>query len=385
MKRKLFAALAVSGLFLASCSDDDKEIVTPEPSKGTELTELNGSIAKDAVLKGNAISLKGATIVRAGATLTIPAGTTITATEKTAYLLIERGAKIIAKGTSASPIKFTSAVNKSGEWGGLIINGKAPISRAKESDESVAGTEINTQILYGGNVSNDNSGELDYVIIENSGSNISEEKEHNGLTLNAVGSGTKISNIYIKAGADDGIEFFGGTVNVTNLLVVNSEDDMFDVTEGYTGTLTNAYGIWETGFVSPNEPDPRGIEADGNKDGKTPADFGQSNFTMKDITIVNNSTTATGVMKPIVKIRRGATANISNLKILFGATSKYTDIIDFTDGAGKGNASSKITYTFEPENIFDATKIKAEGATITKNATSTGANTSVFAWTKYSF
>ena len=384
MKRKLFVALAVSGLFLASCSDDDKNVITPEPGKGTELTELNGSISGDAVVKGNNISLKGATIVRAGATLTIPAGTTITATEKTAYLLVERGAKIIAKGTSNAPIKFTSSVDKSGEWGGLIINGKAPISRVKESDESVFSTEINTQILYGGNVSNDNSGELDYVIIENSGSNISEEKEHNGLTLNAVGNGTKISNIYIKAGADDGIEFFGGTVNVTNLLVVNAEDDMFDFTQGYTGTLTNAYGVWESGFTT-NEADPRGVEADGNMDGKTPNDFGQSNFAMKDITIVNKSTTASGVMQDILKIRRGATANISNLKILFGASSKYTDIIDFTDGSGKGDAKSTISYSFEPESLFDVSKIKGEGATITKNATSTGANTSVFAWTKYSF
>src|SRR5690606_38906600 len=143
-------------------------------------------------------------------------------------------------------------------------------SRAKESDPSTFGTEINDHIQYGGSNINDNSGELDYVIIEYSGANISDDKEHNGLTLNGVGKGTKISNIYVKDGADDGIEFFGGSVNVTNLLVVNSEDDMFDCTQGYSCTLKNAYGVWETDFKT-DEGDPRGIEADGNHDGEGPA------------------------------------------------------------------------------------------------------------------
>jgi len=380
MKRKLLAVLTVSVLAFTSCSDKEEG----NNVNGNELTELNGSITSDAVVKGGSIELKDVTIVRSGATLTIPAGTTITATNKTAYLLVERGAKIIAKGTASSPIKFTSTTKSSGGWGGVVINGKAPISRAKESDESTFPTEINPQISYGGNVVNDNSGELDYVIIEYSGSNISDEKEHNGLTLNAVGNGTKISNIYIKDGADDGVEFFGGSVNVTNLLVVNSEDDMFDVTQGYTGTLTNAYGIWEAAFTT-NEADPRGIEADGNMDGKTPDDIAQSNFTFKDITIVNRSTTASGEMQDVVKIRRGATANISNLKIDVGTTPKFIDIIDFTDGAGAGNAASKITYTFNPESRFDASKVKDGGATITRNDSQTGANTSVFAWTGYAF
>lgn len=383
MKRKLFAVLAVSTFVFASCSDD-KDPVTL--GQGNELTELNGSITSDAIVKGSSITLKGATIVRSGATLTIPAGTTITASEKTAYLLVEKGAKIIAKGTASAPITFTSVTKSSGGWGGVIINGKAPLSRATEATESTFPTEINTAIMYGGNDTKDNSGELDYVIIEYSGSNISDDKEHNGLTLNGVGNGTKISNIYIKDGADDGVEFFGGSVNVTNLLVVNSEDDMFDFTQGYTGTLTNSYGVWTTAFTT-NEADPRGIEADGNMDGKTPNDIGQSNFTIKDMTIVQKSkTTGTaGTMQDVVKIRRGATATITNLKIEFDATSLLGDIIDFTDGAGKGNAASKITYTFNPASLFDVAKVKGEGATITKNDTQTGASTSVFAWTKFTF
>src|SRR5690606_5753345 len=312
-----------------------------------ELTELLGSItSKNAVVKGNAINLVGATIVRSGATLTIPAGTTITANDKGAYLLIEKGAKIIAKGEANKPIKFTAVTKKSGAWGGLIINGKTPLARATESSPSNFETEINTNIFYGGDDVNDNSGELDYVIIEYSGANISDDKEHNGLTLNGVGKGTKISNIYIKDGADDGIEFFGGSVDVTNLLVVNSEDDMFDFTQGYTGTLKNAYGIWETAFKT-NEKDPCGIEADGNHDGTLPNAVYQSNFKIEDMTIVHKSTTAgaEGTMVDILKIRRGATATITNLSIKMASTALFGDIIDLVDSKGNGNKATNITYT----------------------------------------
>lgn len=386
MKRKLFAVLAVSTVVFASCSSDKDPIVTP-PVDGNELTELNGSISGNAVVKGNTINLKGATIVRAGSTLTIPAGTTITATDKNAYLLIEKDAKIIAKGTSSAPITFTSTTKNSGGWGGLVINGNAPLSRATESAPSTFPTEINDQIQYGGNKADDNSGELDYVVIEYSGSNITQDKEHNGLTLNGVGNGTKISNIFIKSGADDGIEFFGGTVNVTNLLVVNSEDDMFDFTQGYTGTISNAYGIWESSFTT-NEEDPRGIEADGNHDGNTPTAFGQSNFKINDMTIVHKATAAgtAGTMKEIVKIRRGAKVTLNNLLIQMGETAKFGSIFDFTDGKGNGDKTSTVIYSFNPTSLFDIAKIKnPEGVTLTKNDTQTGANTTAFSWTKYSF
>src|SRR5699024_144988 len=139
--------------------------------------------------------------------------------------------------------------------------------------------------------------------------------EHNGLTLNGVGAGTTIENLYIANGADDGIEFFGGTVNVKNLLVVNSDDDMFDFTQGYIGTLENAYGVWEEGFTS-SESDPRGIEADGNLDGNFPDHSNQSDFTVRNITFDlrlspaedSDTQNVTNKMQDVIKIRRGAKA-----------------------------------------------------------------------------
>jgi hypothetical protein len=111
--------------------------------------------------------------------------------------------------------------------------------------------------------------------------------EFNGITMYSVGNGTTVNNIASKYGDDDAIEFFGGTVNVTNLLVVNAKDDMFDYTQGYTGTITNAYGVRELGYNDVTS-DPRGIEGDGNFDGLAPTQAGQSNPTFTKLTIVSN-------------------------------------------------------------------------------------------------
>src|SRR5690606_7453465 len=152
----------------------------------------------------------------------------------------------------------------------------------------------------------DNSGVIEYLFLEYTGAKSSADIEHNGLTLNGVGNGTKIENIYIPYGSDDAVEFFGGAVNVKNLLVVNSDDDMFDVTQGWSGTLDNAYGVWKSGYTS-TESDPRGAELDGNLDGNTPGDANQSDFFFKNITIVNESAFE---MQDAIKVRRGAKANI---------------------------------------------------------------------------
>jgi len=219
--------------------------------------------------------------------------------------------------------------------------------------------------------------------LEYTGAKIDEGSEHNGLTLNGVGNGTKISNIFITEGADDGIEFFGGSVDVTNLLVVNSQDDMFDFTQGYTGTLKNSYGIWEEGYTS-SSSDPRGIEADGNLDGDFPTHVNQSNFTVADMTIVNKSASA---MNAVIKVRRGAQATITNLAIKADAASTLASIINLEDGSGDASQETSISYFLDPTSLFDISKIKNRPlATVTKSETAlTGANTSVFAWTGYTF
>ena len=370
--KKLLYVFAILGVLFTGCSDDNDD---PIPTIGEELEgDITGEVTLDATIT---YKLTGTLSVKDGGVLNIPAGTTIKATGGFgSYVIVEQGGKINAIGSASSPIVFTSGESNpdAGDWGGLIINGYAPISGG-----GTATCEMDSNIPYGGDNAADNSGTLQYVTLEYTGAQSDDNIEHNGLTLDAVGSGTKIENIYVYKSADDGIEFFGGSVNVTNLLSVSCDDDMFDVTQGWNGTLRNAYGIWESDFVS-TEGDPRGIEADGNFDGIYPTHTGQSDFTIENVTIKNESNF---VMTDGIKIRRGATATITNALIM-GGTAK--DIIDLTDDKGNANTATSISLTVN-KSSFTGNEIKASGtyegvSIVSDNA---GASSSVFGWTGYDF
>jgi hypothetical protein len=391
MKKVILSILSISTLLLASCSLDNDD----ENGGGTTVGEvtaqnLAGNLTTDLILDASvAHNLTGALLVKDGATLTIEAGTRINALAggTDVYILVEKGGKIIADGTEAKPILFTSnaSIPKAGDWGGIIINGIAPLSRQASSNSNAA-TEVKNSIFFGGDDVNDNSGILNYVKLEYTGARIDDEAEHNGLTLNGVGAGTTISNIAILNGDDDAIEFFGGSVNTSNILVVNAKDDMFDFTQGYTGTCTNLYGIREANYTAVTS-DPRGIEADGNLDGNTPTDIAQSDFTIDGITIINNGDTVD--MADAIKVRRGATATITNAYIALGSGATYSDFIDLKDGKTDANDNTSITAVGNVANGLDVTDNKnttSGGATITTSVgTSGGADNSVFAWTGYSF
>ena len=196
--------------------------------------------------------------VTSGVTLTIEPGTIIkgqagTGANATA-LIIARGAKINAVGTAAAPIIFTSIADEiqpgqiaspnldptlSGLWGGLMIMGNAPISVDASSVQIEGIPASDPNGLYGGSDAADNSGVVKFISIRHGGANIGEGNEINGLTLGGVGNGTVIENVEIVANQDDGIEFFGGTVNVTNALVWNAGDDAIDTDQAWAGTLNN--------------------------------------------------------------------------------------------------------------------------------------------------
>lgn len=347
---------------------------------------LSGTLTGEQTLESKEYILNGTVIVADGGRLNIPAGTTIKAREGfSSYLLVAQGGKLYADGTADKPVIFTANTTSpvSGYWGGIIINGKAPIS-GQNADKSDTGlTEIDNSFKYGGNVDDDNSGSLTYVQICYAGARSTADIEHNGLTLNGVGSGTKIENIYVLESADDAIEFFGGTVNVTNLLAVNPDDDMFDFTQGYSGTLKNCYGVWENGYTS-TEADPRGIEADGNLDGLYPTHLRQSDFRVENMTIVNNAADkADNVdrMQDVIKIRRGAKAAIVNA--LVKGTGGSIDLIDMSDSKGAGNADSSVSIT----NSLNLTGKKLNGTlnTFAEPAGNTGTEASLFTWTGYNF
>jgi hypothetical protein len=384
----MFAAM-LAPLVSVSCGDDngtdgdnDSELVHKLAGEGILLGNLKDRLELNAATE---YVLTGNFIVEENGELHIPAGTTIKANEGFAnYILVLQGGRIFVNGTAQSPVTMTAnkANASQGHWGGLIINGRAPLSGA-----TTGSTEINTLYKYGGNDAADNSGSVTYLKLEYTGSRSSADVEHNGLTLNGVGSGTKIENIYIPNSADDGIEFFGGSVNVKNLLVVNSDDDMFDFTQGYTGTLENAYGIWEEGFSS-SEADPRAIEADGNHDGNFPQHDAQSDFTVRNMTVDLRLAAVTMSdgdkpkrMQDVIKIRRGAKATVINALVKGSGTVE--DLADFTDSKGAAAAGTAISITNSLENAPQRLKNPVDASGISIEAGNTGCPANIFAWTGY--
>ncbi len=200
----------------------------------------------------NEYFLTGLVYVEDGAVLNIQEGTTVrftaaTAGDNTSALIIAQGGQINAIGTATDPIIFTSEDDIEGanllptdwgKWGGLIVLGSAPASKGGVTSgiaiEGINSTE--TRGVYGGTASDDNSGTLQYVSIRYTGVGIAPNSEIQGLTLGGVGSGTTIDHIDIYSSADDGIEIFGGTVDISYISVAFATDDSFDFDEGWVGS-----------------------------------------------------------------------------------------------------------------------------------------------------
>lgn len=262
----LIGTLAAVSVVSCKKKDDDDD-VTPESYV------LSGDVAANKTLSNDkAWTLKGYVYVKSGATLTIPAGTIIKSdiVEKGA-LIVEPGGKIMAEGTAAKPIVFTSGVAKgqrrAGDWGGIIILGNAPTNRA--TPPTIEGGVNRT---YGGSNAADNSGVLRYVRIEFAGIAAAPNSEINGLTLGAVGSGTVIENVMVAYGNDDAFEFFGGTVNAKNLIAYACADDDYDFDFGYVGSISNAISFKHPQIADPADAS-NGIECDNDGTGTEVAPY----------------------------------------------------------------------------------------------------------------
>jgi len=248
----LMMILAASAMVLTSC-DPEEEI--PEDDTIT----ITGNITANTTWEtGKTYILGGRIAVVSGVSLTIQPGVIIkgqagTGANATA-LIIARGAKLYAQGTATQPIIFTSVADEiepgmvaspnldpdlNGLWGGLIILGNAPISATSESMQIEGIPASDQNGLYGGTNATDDSGIIRYVSIRHGGANIGEGNEINGLTLGGVGSGTTVEYVEVIANQDDGVEFFGGTVNVSHLLIWNPGDDGIDTDQAWAGTLNN--------------------------------------------------------------------------------------------------------------------------------------------------
>jgi hypothetical protein len=270
--------LVTAGVVLAGCSDDNGGGPPPPPEPGAAV--INADITQSRTLFADTTyTLQGYIKVTNGAVLTIEPGTQIVGDAETqgSSLWILRGSRIEANGTAAEPIVFTSekaaGSRAPGDWGGIIIVGNGIINRIPGAGTPILteGGAVGEAENYAGGTDNaDNSGTLRFVRIEFAGLDISGTggQELNGLSMYAVGSGTRLENVEVMSGLDDSFEWWGGAVDGRFLVSYESGDDHFDWTEGYRGRnqfliafqstrLTPAPGTGE------QSSDPRGIEADG--------------------------------------------------------------------------------------------------------------------------
>ncbi|MCB0356320.1 MAG: hypothetical protein KDD40_04895 [Bdellovibrionales bacterium] len=215
------------------------------------------------------------------------------------FLVISRGSQIIAEGTSAAPIVFSSASSnpKAADWGGIFIDGMAPVNKCADLDNCTLPGEADTG-YYGGNNPFDNSGIIRYLRVEYGGDQISEEKQFNGITFNSVGAGTIVDYIQVHKNDDDGIEFFGGTVNVKHVVITEASDDSIDWTYGYTGMIQFAVAIQGEAKAD------RGIEADNDKNVDNEP---RSNPTISNVTLIGSSISTEGL-----KLRLGTGVTFTN-------------------------------------------------------------------------
>ena len=385
---------------------------------------LEGNITTNKILDANKIWLiKGRVAVTDGATLTIPAGTILKAEAGTgadaSTLIIARGGKIDAQGTADKPIIFTSIsdnilvdgtypsvgsslnVDSRGLWGGVLILGKAPCSFSGDVTElQIEGIPTSdTNGLYGGTDPEDSSGTIKYVSIRHGGAEIGEGNEINGLTLGGVGKGTIIDNIEVIANVDDGIEFFGGTVDASNLLVWGQGDDALDIDQAYAGTIDGALVV----LTSASD---HGFEIDG------PEGTAEGSFTLKNVTVYGATfnCNATGVDGEMADFRKGATGSLENILFSGFASGKDVELDASADAATY--MAGKLTFTnidiIHPldtdgnvcsdvetlDKIFDDKTDPAESTfesdaltfaeIVTEKQNGNGVDESIFSWTFYS-
>lgn len=249
MKRTiLFAALAGFAFFNNGCRKIEVDGTDNSGNNGgtAESTILSGRISTDKTLKAsNVYTLRGLVYVTDGATLTIEAGTKIVGEKNTrGALIVTRGCKLIANGTSDKPIVFTSdqAAPQRGDWAGIVLLGRARTNSSYNGTPGLGEAEGginngNGDGLYGGTDDADNSGTLKYVRIEYAGYAYLPDKELNGLSMYAIGNGTTISYVEVAYANDDSFENFGGTVNMDHIIAYKGLDDELDTDNGYSGKV----------------------------------------------------------------------------------------------------------------------------------------------------
>lgn len=382
----LLSAIAI--LLSTSCTiitgDDDDDDNTAAAAalllaSSDNATTLSGTISADQTVSGT-VKLDGIVYVD-GATLTVSAGTTVYGPNGS-VLVIKQGGKLMAEGSSTSPIRFTSANAEGsrapGDWGGVMIIGEGITNKGTSTVEG------GLDITYGGdNNSGASSGTLKYVTIEFAGYEVADGDELNGLSSYTVTDQTTYEYVQVHRGQDDGFEWWGGAVNGSYLLATGNQDDDFDIDEGYQGTLKYLIAHKYTNLTdcpTSFSADPHGMEMDGSSGGAAVTKGSVSNPTVEYFTLVGSGQSG-GYGQ---RYREGIQGNFSK-GLIYGFADGNIRCDSNTAGAGDTaptiastvntesakSGSNKITCTttnMSQTATLSATPITSEG-TVTTDCT----------------
>ncbi|MDA8646475.1 hypothetical protein N9L75_02235 [Porticoccaceae bacterium] len=319
-------------------------------------------------------------IIDAGVTLTIRAGVEVKAFDD-GVLLVTRGSKLIANGSSASPITFSSIdpdYDGMGEWGGVVIQGFAPQYGQGGTGACFNDGETWCNVLgeggdfvqeYGGNLPGDDSGIIRYVRIAEGGLIAGPNNEINGLTLQGVGHDTLIDYVQVHGNQDDGIEWFGGTVNVKHALLTNNDDDDIDFDEGYQGNIQYALIIKnQTPNATPvGSNDPRGIELNSSDDDYTPETAG----VIANVTIIGGDA-ANYAEEYGMRLRGSVTAAIHNSAVTgYDVTCARIDDSDTDGDSSTAKLDTPITmrnFLCDTVGVAFNKEMPVDGSTVIEEA-----------------
>jgi hypothetical protein len=332
----LMLGLTTFGYVSCTSDDDDEDPIVVVPVG--EIKTITGKITTNTTWSAtNQYLLSGFVYVEAGATLTIEPGTIIKGDKTTkGSLIVQPGAKIIAVGTADKPIIFTSnqatGARKAGDWGGLVLLGKAPVNKP---NAVIEGENVST---FGGTDAADNSGQLKYVRIEFAGIAFETDKEINGLTFGGVGSGTEIDYVQVSYSGDDSFEWFGGTVNAKHLIAYRGLDDDFDTDNGFSGNVQ--YGlILRDPAIADLAGDSNGFESDNDAAGSTATP--QTSAKFANVTVAMGEGAVNAKFNSALRLRRNTSISVYN-SVFTGAWPRSglrvenpTTIENFTKGSLK--------------------------------------------------
>ncbi len=399
MKKYILYSVALMGLAVTSCrkieTDGEIQVVVVNGGGGGGSTTgqtitLQGRINADTVLrKANTYILKGIVYMVGNHTMTIEPGTTIKGSfsgSDVAALVITRGSKIMAQGTATEPIVFTSLSPnpQSGDWGGIILCGKAGYNLSYNGTAGLFQVEggvdnANGDGLAGSGdavaptpVDNDNSGILQYVRIEYAGYAFQPDKEINSLTLACVGSGTTIDHIQVTYAKDDAYEWFGGSVNCKYLIAWKTQDDDFDTDNGFSGKVQ--FGLIIRDSLIADISTSEAFESDNNATGTTATPKTRAIFS--NITAIGPRATSTNVGNSLFRagaqIRRNSAISIYN-SIIMGWPQGI--LIDASTGTSTAlnieDSSLRLRNVTLAGNTTQLKFTGTAGTTITSDATLT--------------